>query len=286
MHPDALVRPLDPSVPTNRAVMALMPVGALAAGLRAWWMPAAGVPAALWIGWSALLGAAIVIGGWALGRELAPDRQPAAFVALAATLAAWALMPAASILALFTTLMLARMVARTVGVTPGLLDAVVVTGLIVWTVHTTGSPGVGVVGAVAFALDARLPGGSARAWAFAALCLAVAVAMATTRALPPTRALGDPGWPTTSAMVTVSAIALLFGAALLRTRAVASVADSTGAPLSVRRVRAAMGVSLLMALQLLTQGDAGVEAAGLVWAGLAGVGLASLRARPSPSATR
>src|SRR5690606_6990790 len=51
MHPDALVRPLDPSVPTNRAVMALMPVGALAAGLRAWWMPAAGVPAALWIGW-------------------------------------------------------------------------------------------------------------------------------------------------------------------------------------------------------------------------------------------
>ena len=72
-------------------------------------------------------------------------------------------------------------------------------------------------------------------------------------------------------MVTVA-----FGLTVRRTGRVTSLADATGTPLSSARVRAGLAVGLLAGLQALTRGQAGLEAAALVWAVLASVSLGAL----------
>jgi len=82
----ALARPVDPSYPTNRALLLglapLLIAGCLYGMLRGGdWAEA--LRSAGWLVLAAFL-------GWALARELAPDEDLAAFLAVALTVAAWA----------------------------------------------------------------------------------------------------------------------------------------------------------------------------------------------------
>lgn len=271
----ALGRRLDPQWPTNLAVLVSIPVGALVAALAAPVVPGlAATPRLL----AAVVGAAVVLGAWALGRELAPDDPRAAFLALGLGFAVLLVVPDGSVVLLFTTLLLVRIVNRSVGLPPRTGDGILVVALVGWSVFVTRSYGVGLVGAVAFGLDAHLEGGRRRQWGFAGLCLLMVGALAAGQ-VPRPRPLTVEvalALPTPGVLVATLVTAALFVAAIVRTRALASAADATGQPLSTRRVRLGMSIALLMALQGLALGDVGARHASLLWACMAAVALTSL----------
>jgi hypothetical protein len=272
-----LARRLDPAWPTNRAVLVLMPLAAVAAVVLAPLSPGLQQDGRLWAG---ALAAATVLGTWALGRELAPDDQRAAFVCMALGLAGLFLLPGTSVVLLFATLTLVRIVNRTVGLTPTVLDGVAAVVLVGWAIASTRSYGVGLAGAAALGRDATLPGGRKRQWGFAVLCLVLVGLLAAQagmgRELATEIPLSAPSGPALWAALAVMGLYLL---ALAGTREVRSVADATGDPLSSVRVRWGMFVGLLAAAQGLAFGDAGVHGTALVWAGLAGVGLSKIAPR-------
>ncbi len=77
----------------------------------------------------------------------------------------------------------------------------------------------------------------------------------------------------------IGVVSVGFGIAIARTRRVISVADVTGRPLSVKRVRAGMFIALLVAVQAVLLGTEGLELSALVWATLAGVVVGGLAGR-------
>jgi len=258
-------RPLEWRYPTNRAVLILMPVAAvIAAAVAAWRGDGAGA-----IGAQALVGALAAFGGWALARELAPDHNPAAFVSLALAFATSLAIESPSLLVLFTALGLVRVVNRTVGLAARLTDSVAVLVLALAAGWIVVSPGVAVAAAVAFALDAFLENPIRRQLVFAALALACAVAI---RFEP---AVTGQDW-TLVAGGLVAVVSVAFGFAIARTKAVRSVGDATGVPLSLERVRAGMFVGLLVAVAALAPGPDGLHVSALVWATLAGVAVGAI----------
>ena len=284
MHPrSALVRPLDPAWPTNRAVIFLMPLGGLATAAAVWSFER---PDALAVFWAAAVGAGVVFGTWALARELAPDDQRAAFVAMAFGFATSLLVVGASLSLLFAALFLARVVNRTVGPPATVVDAVAVLALVGWAAVSTQSPDLWMAAALAFALDAHLSGGRPRQWAFAAACLVLMVGqLAYPLTIGTARAeiAAGTGSPGMAGIVWALPVAAVFIATILRTRSLDSVADATGAPLSVLRVRAGMIVVLLFTARSLLHGDEGVIHSVFLWSVLGGVTLSDLlpgRRRP------
>jgi hypothetical protein len=176
LHPayrlSGVARPVDPSYPTNKAILILMPVVLVAAvvmqlldGER--WLDA---------GLVGLNAALVVFFCWALTRELSPDDNSAAFLAVALALASWGRVGQQSILILAATVTAARLVNRSTGLAAKPSDSVLVTvgfGLLAWFVSWT----CGVVGVVALALDAVLPSKleRRRGHLLAALVLAIVV---------------------------------------------------------------------------------------------------------------
>ncbi len=156
LHPvyrlSGVARPVDPRYPTNKAILILAPIALLAgAALRlaegAGWLDAglAGLDAAL-----------LLFLVWALTRELSPDDNPAAFVAVALALAGWARVGEQSLLIVAAGLLAARLVNRSTGLAAKPSDSLVITvgfALLAWFTSWT----CGVVGALALALDASLP---------------------------------------------------------------------------------------------------------------------------------
>ena len=273
-----LGRPLDPSWPTNRAVLWLMPIGAVTASLAAPFAP--GLAGVGWA-WSAAHGAGVVLGTWALGRELAPDDQRAAFVAMFIGFAVLMGFPGASLVLLFATLLITRMVNRTVGLPARALDGVAGVLLVGWAVADTGSPGVGLVAALAFAMDAILPEGRRTQWGFAALCLIMVAALAGAFVQDSAEGLflSRPvpvGAPDPAALAGFALVAGVFLLAIVRTRSPEARCDATGAPLSAERVRWGMALTLLMGTQALFVGEGGAAGASLLWASMAGVGLSGI----------
>lgn len=265
----AIGRPLDPAWATNRAVMALIPVGAALAWLRASLTGDFASPLTV-----AVLGGATVLGAWALGRELAPDPQGAAFLSLALGFGVYLWDPSTSILLLFTGLVLARIVNRTTGLAPTPADTAGALALVVWAVSEGAGPGPALAALVAYAGDAALPGGLARHWGAAALSgLVAGWALLGPAAVPvpaPDPAIAVPGL---AGLVSVVIVAAAFARRIAATRRIASVGDETGVPLDPARVRGGMAAVLVLALGATLQGDAGVRSAALLWAVTAGVAL-------------
>jgi hypothetical protein len=260
-----------------------MPLGGLATAAAVWSFER---PDALAVFWAAAVGAGVVFGTWALARELAPDDQRAAFVAMAFGFATSLLVVGASLSLLFAALFLARIVNRTVGSPATVVDAIAVLALVGWAAVSTRSPDLWLAAALAFALDAHLSGGRLRPWAFAAACLVLMVGqLAYPLTIGTARAeiVAGAGSPGMAGIVWPLPVAAVFIATILRTRSLDSVADATGAPLSVLRVRAGMIVVLLFTARSLLHGDEGVARSVLLWSVLGGVTLSDLlpgRRRP------
>lgn len=257
----ALARPLETRYPTNLAVIILMPLAGLLAGGLALGLGQPLLPALA----AALRAGLATFAGWALARELAPDDNPAAFLCLGLTLFAGMLFPSASLLLLFTTLMLTRIVNRSVGVPATWLDSTALLVLLGWTLHATGEPGPAAVAAAAFSLDAVLPRALRRQGIFAALSLTLGLIIMLV--------LPEPSRGTAAGQahqLLAGGIALLYVSIIAGTRSVRSVTDRTGEPLDLSRVRGGMTIGLLMALQSFTP-DGGLVLAALLWAVLAGL---------------
>ena len=114
---------------------------------------------------------------WALTRELAPDFNGAAFVALAF---AWIINVALGsrlVLLLFVAMLLVRMVNRSTGLPWRPLDTLGVLGFCAWAAISTQQPLILLIASLAFALDAVLEEPLRRHHLAAAACLPVFVWM-------------------------------------------------------------------------------------------------------------
>ena len=263
----SIARTLDPRYPTNLAVLLLLPAAAGVAGAMAL-MRGSGLTE---IAQAAFFGAVAAVAGWAFARELAPDLERLAFLGLLLTFGAFLTVESSSLLLLIAVQFLVRIVNRSVGLPARVIDSVFVVALTVWSVWGGAFPGLGLVGALALGLDASMSERLRRQWFFAGVCLA-----ATWFCLD----RQGPSWTPETLPATAAGLLLIvtiaYGVTAWRTRKATSLADATGMPLSAARVRAGMAVGLLAGLQALARGQAGLEAAALVWAVLASVPLGAL----------
>ena len=264
-------RPIEPKYPTNKAILVLMVAAALIAG---------GITLVQGLGGGASATAALeaflmVFACWALGRELAPDDNSAAFVgSVLAFIALW-WWPSPSLLLLFTALALSRIVNRSTGLTARLGDSVIVTALVIWVMVGLQNPLAGVAAALAFLLDARMADPNRRQWLFAALCLTAVVVQVWLMGSDNLGVTLLPEPPYVIAAITLLAFLLLS----LSLRSVSSRGDVGGLVLNPSRVRGGMLVVWLLAVQTGLQGPGALESVMPVLAVMAGVVLAGLAGR-------
>lgn len=265
----SIARPLDPSYATNKAVLRLMPLAGIAVGAAAALRGANGPQ----IAGAVIAGVIVVFGAWALARELVPDDNPTAFVSMALAFTTLLVVDSPSLWLLVATLFLVRIVNRSVGLPARMTDSILVMVLTVAAAYSTHSPLFGVVGGLAFALDAMMRGGQRHQWMFAAMCMAGAGIYGFQNGL------GVDGAASFSVvgLGLVAIVGIVYAAMIPLTRRIDSTGDATGAPLSLSRVRGGMFIGLLAASQALLLGPSGVEAASIVWATLAGVTVGGVR---------
>ena len=264
----SIARPVDPSYPTNTAVLVLMPIGgAIAAGVAL----SSGTPWGMSI-MDAVYGLLVVFGSWALTREVAPDDNPAAFVGMAAAYSAFLIVGAPSLLLLFTTLGLVRIVNRSVGLPARGLDSVCVLGLTTWAVFILDDPLVGLVGGVAFIFDAFLREPRRSQLLFAMACVAGSALYVSLYGVELSFSGSMSGaeiWLTT--LVAIGSVHLI-----LQTGVITSVGDATGVQLSSERVRGGTLIALLLGSQVFCCPSIGFQQSSAVWAALAGASVGRL----------
>ena len=166
----SIARPIDPAYLTNRALLIVLPVvGLLSAGL-AFLHDLGGDPLS-----AALSGALVAFAAWALTRELAPDHNGAAFVALAIAWIANVAFGTSLVLLLFVAIVLVRVVNRSTGLPLRPLDTLGVIGFCTWAAISTEQPLILLVASLAFLLDAMLEEPLRRHYLAAAVCVPVFV---------------------------------------------------------------------------------------------------------------
>ena len=168
----SIARPIDPAFLTNRALLIVLPLLALSG---------AGLASVHDVGSSplsaALGGALSAFAAWALTRELAPDYNSAAFVALALAWIGNVIFDVRLVLLIFVAMLLVRIVNRSTGLPSRPLDTLGVFGFCTWAAISTQQPLILLIMSVAFALDAALKGPLRRHYVAAAACLPVFVWM-------------------------------------------------------------------------------------------------------------
>lgn len=272
----SIARPLEPKYPSNLTVLILLPL--IGIGIAAFMVLVrdATIAAAAMTGVMGLFTAFL---SWALGREIDPDRNAAAFVAMALAVLAIGLGWSPAVWALAMTLMAVRVVNRTVGPPARLTDLAIVVALAWMAVLRDGLWAMGGVAALAMLLDAYLDKRRTLNIAFAGAALAATVfAMIGQEGDLARLVTGpldtiDPAW-----LISAGLIGGVYVLALITYPPVASVADVTGEPLGRARVKAGGFVLIAAAAAALLDGQAGLYSALPIWAVVIG-GLES-RAMP------
>ena len=267
-------RPLEPAYRSNKAVLILMPLGAVAGAVSAWMDGQAG----LVLLQQAVYFLLIVFGSWALARELDPDDHTAAFISMAAGIFAALLVDAPGILIVFVTLLLVRIVNRSTGLVARMPDSVIVMLLVFLVIYATESPFFGIVAALAFILDGSLKEPLRHQWVFGLICFGATVVYMVDHDIGFTY-LSAPdslfGW-------LALLFLLIFALNTLLLKKVHSKGDANGKALDLNRVRGGMAVGLFAALQGLVRPDEVV----IIVATIAGicVGMAFRKGFKAPAA--
>jgi hypothetical protein len=260
----ALARPIDPSYPTNRAIVVLALVVAIAGAILRLLSGAALLESALWGSGAGL----VLFLTWALGRELDPDHDMSAFLGAGLVLVALLLFDTPSLLVVFWLLLLLRIVNRTAGLPARPLDSLAVLGLGAW-LTWQGYWMVGLVTAVAFLLDGLLSPPLSTHLFVSGLAFVSTVVLSIFH-----RDIAMESGPTMPVVVSSVVMAGLFLVVIATSREIQTLGDATGKPLKPRRVQAAQVLALLTALLAAWWGGAsGVVALLPLWAAMVGVGL-------------
>jgi hypothetical protein len=262
-----LGRPIDPSYPTNRAIV-VVTFAVMIAGLHL-----KRLTGSVWgesVMWGIQAGLAVFL-AWSLCREIDPDHSLSAFVAAGLALVGLFLWELPYFLALFWLVMVMRVVNRTAGVPAGPLDALAVLMLGGW-LSLRGNWGYGILTALAFWLDSVLPPATLRHLAFAAVALAVTVAVAL---LGPV-ARWDEAPSLVGGLIGLG-ISAVFLPVVVSAGRVESVGDQTREPLEPIRVQGAQVVALLTGIEVAVLGGlAGLGALMPLWAAVLGAWIYSL----------
>jgi hypothetical protein len=240
-------RPLEPGFPSNKAVLILMPLGAVVGAVTAW----ADGQAGMQLLQQAVFFLLVVFGSWALARELDPDDHTAAFINMAAAVFAALVVDAPGILIVFTTLGLVRLVNRSTGLAARMADSVLVMLLSLLVIYTTESPFFGIVAALAFILDGSLKEPLRHQWIFGLVCLGGMIVYMVDH---------NVGFEQLSAPNSLFEwlallFLLIFALNTLLLKKVYSKGDMSGKTLDLGRVRGGMAVGLFAALQGIVRPD-------------------------------
>ena len=238
-------RPLEPGYPSNKAVLLLMPVGAVIGAVSAWTGGASAVETLQ----QALVFVLVVFGSWALARELDPDDHLAAFIAMAVAVFAALLVDNHGLLIVFATLGLVRIVNRTTGLVARMSDSILCVVLTLLVMYSTASPFYGLVAGLAFILDGSLREPYRQQWIFGLICLGGTVVYMVDHDI----GLGPIQAPDALFEWLALLFLLIFALNTLLLKKVYSKGDANGKVLDLNRVRGGMAVGLLAALQGLTR---------------------------------
>ena len=254
----SVARPVDPAYPTNRALLILLPIGAAVFAALALLGIVDASPLS-----ASLSGLLVGFAAWAFTRELTPDDDAAAFVALSLAWVMSALTGSSSVLLMFAALFLARIVNRTTGLAARPWDIVMVAGFVLWASWNLEQPLLAVVAALAFAVDARLARTSVLPVAAAVACAGFSVWLFARGGFE--LRLPEAAW-LIPAIVLVAA-----GVTSALSGAPKSRCDVFRNPLLGVRVRTGLLVGSLVALQSLVHGVAWTG--DVIWACIAAVPL-------------
>lgn len=264
----SIARPVDPRYSTNRALLILLPLLALAsAGL--------GVFIELDRGAVSLALGTLLAGfaAWALTRELAPDDDAAAFVALALSWPAYLFFRTGSVLLPFVALFLVRIVNRSTGVPARMLDTVAILGFCIWAAISLEQNLILLIAAAAFSLNATLREPQHYQFLAAAVCLGVFGWLLADGASLVSGYLTARDW---------SIVAIVAAAILLVIRENGephSVCDAHAQPLDASRVNAGLAIGFLLAVQALVTDGRAAWLETPIWACLIAVPVSMLARR-------
>ncbi len=248
----SIARPLEAKYPTNRAVLIALPLVGLGLGLYAYLSAGGGAVNAVITGLEAMVVTFLV---WALGREADPDRNLTAFVAAALVIYALVMGLPVAVWTLAFVLMAARTVNRTVGqpAKPG--DLVMVLILAGFSVFADGYALMGLVAAIAIAIDVNLD----RSRTLALIAALAALGLTVWQLIELEGDFAALLWPEAASMHLMALIGGLVVIGLLSSLLCprpTSVCDARGEPLSHARVRGGRLVISLALLVGMAEGNA------------------------------
>jgi len=236
----SIARPVDPAFPTNRALLILLPLLAATNAL----LTAAGVITTSW--YAAAISAALTgFIAWALARELAPDDNAAAFVALGLAWAASIYSGTSSVLLPAVALLLVRIVNRSTGLPARPFDTLAILGLCIWAAIDREQSLILLLAAVAFSLDAALVDPLRRHFLAAGVCAAVFAGLLVNGTATTVSDLATRDW--LLLLLASGAIALIMSG----NREPVSPCDVSSRRLDGARVNAGLALGLLIAVAML-----------------------------------
>lgn len=272
--PSSLARTVDPRIPSNRNILILSTIVAVAMGLFRLTQAIALDQAAI----AAAGAGAFTFLAWATGREIDPDHNFSANVAAVATAIALFVGGMSHLLLVGMALVTLRMVSRTTGLSLWVSDALLMVVGVIVTVALTGAWLIGLVVAAGFALNARFaPDEEPNSNVFALMAAALTLVTGTLGYVGAPASVFNPAWFIAAMVVAVAYIAVI----MRDPKQLQSTGDFTGQALQYRRVMASRGLALAAGIALiLWGGTAGIIALVPVWAAMFGVALRGLLRRP------
>lgn len=266
-------RPLDIFYPTNLAIVILAPLSGVIANLL---YPLHDVSPDK----AGVFGISVAIQvfiGWVLAREIDPDHELSAFAAAGVAFITALLAPLPTSLgAILPLVAMTRTLNRIVGPPARLTDSIIIL-LFVGVTIFAGEWMFGLVAILTFAMDAILEKPLRTQWLFAGASALLTVGYMLTNALTP---LGAFSLPILGAALVLSA---LYSAYIITTQHIETKTDYTNESLSVRRVQAAMAITLLTGVVFLWYGDAGFWKMLPLWTTLLVVMVWRVLPLPNPS---
>ncbi len=261
----AVARPIDPKYPTNRAILI---IGFMVIVITAAIQLISGEDFWASVSWGGTAGVLTIV-TWALGREIDPDHEWSAFVAVTFFVISLFFLELPSILPSALTLLALRPVNRTVGLPITTLDSMMIAGLGLWLFASMGLWALGLVVVLAFLLDGLLPSPSRRQLLFGLIVMILMLVIDRGKVV---ESVNNEPIPY---LVVAGLTAVLFIPLIIfRSKPINTIGDATGQPLLPIRIQAAQALALAIGLLLLWQAnETGIVLLLPLWLAMLGVSL-------------